>query len=586
MTPVTGYRCDAGRPLALTRRIAGGGEGTIWETDRDGLIAKLYHAPTTERIDKLTAMIARPPVLDAARETDGTLAWPAVIIEAVADGEAEPIGFLMPRVSGVPLSAAYHPRLRQKRLPGFDWLSLHAVAYNLCWLAGRLHAAGYMIGDLKPDNILVDANGLVSMVDLDSIQVADRRRGRCFPAPTGSDGFTAPELIGRTLAEVERTEVHDRFALAVIVYLLLFGVHPFQGRWSTPTGDAPSLLSAIRVGDYPYARGSRLAPLPGAIGPEAAHPDLTAGFARAFDQGHALPRLRPSASDWCSALMAAIDDLRPCADSGTHFHAATRGRCPWCARYGETGVDTFPPTPPDQMPKASILKRLSTALADGDDAALSRLCKASAWLRAQKLPPALAARIAAADKHAGAAARLRSLLATGPASLAEDETAVTLWDGPSGLASSPTAANDRGLIAGVAACRERLRAARRLHAAIARARANGALTPAGETEIVDAFRGAVSAFAGRPADLEPLHARAAAAAARLRAWHAVDSALADRNDAAALAAWRESASLLAGFAPADAVAARLREARQRMATGTDRRPERVQKDSPTESLGL
>ena len=583
---MTDYRCDAGRPLTLTRQVAAGGEGILWETDRDGLIAKLYRTPTAERMDKLRAMIARPPVLHPAQATDGALAWPMAIIDAVADGKAEPVGFLMPRVSGMPLPAAYHPRLRRKRLPGFDWLSLHAVAYNLCWLAGRLHAAGYVIGDLKPDNVLVDADGLVSMVDLDSIQVDDRRQGRLFPAPTGSDGFTAPELIGRTLAEVERTEVHDRFALAAIVYLLLFGVHPFQGQWSGTAGDAPSLLSAIRVGDYPYAKGSRLAPLPGAIGPAATHPDLAAGFARAFDQGHASPRLRPSANDWCGALAAAIEELRPCADGGRHFHMADRGACPWCARHADTGVDSFPPAPPDRMPKASILKRLSTALADGDDEALSRLCKTSAWLRAQKLPPAWSARIAAADRHAASTARLRALLMAGPPSLAEDEAAVALWDGPTGLAHSRAASGDRALVDGVAACRRRLRAARRLHAAIARARATGALTPAGETEVVAAFRDAVPAFEWRPSDLEQFRSRAEDAAARLRAWHALDRALADHDDHAALSAWRNAAALLTGFAPADAVAARLREARERMAARTARRPPDSKRSLPADSLTL
>jgi hypothetical protein len=584
---MTRYRCDAGRPLALTRQIAAGGEGTIWATDREGLIAKLYRAPSAERFDKLRAMIAHPPKLGPDKAAEGALAWPTAIFEAVAgedeNGAAQPAGFLMPEVAGRPLTSAYHPRLRRAQLPGFDWLSLHAVAYNLCWLVGRLHAAGYIVGDLKPDNLLVDENGLVSMVDLDSIQVTDRRARRLFPAPTGSDGFTAPELIGRTLAEVERTELHDRFALAGIVYLLLFGVHPFQGQWPEDAGDPPSMLSAIRIGDYPHAKGSRQGPLAGAIGPEAAHPDLASGFARAFDDGHAAPRRRPAAGDWCSALAAAIDDLRPCTAEAGHFHARSRGACPWCARLAATGVETFPPAPPERMPRASLLKRVSTALADGDDAGLSRLWHQSAWLRAQRLQPALQTRIAEAESRAAAMARLKAILAAGPdgqtpASLAEDETALRLWDGPPGLAATRSAIGDRGLAAAVEACRRRFRAARRLHAAIARARTPGSLTPAGETEVVEAYREALPLFEPRPRDLERFRPRAEEAAARLRAWDRLDRALAERDDATALAVWREAARLLSGFAPADAAAPRLREARARMAAGSPRRPQGAERN--------
>jgi hypothetical protein len=544
---MTAYRCDAGRPLALTRRIAAGGEGVVWETDREGLVAKIYRTPGRERAAKLQAMIARPPALAPGHAAEGALAWPVALVEA--DGEADgPVGFLMRRVEGVPLASACQPRLRRRHLPGFDWLSLHAVAYNLAWLVGRLHAAGYVVGDLKPGNLLVDRDGLVAMVDLDSIQVTDRRQGRTFPAPTGSDGFTAPELIGRPLAELERTELHDRYALAAIVHLLLFA--------ALPAPDAPATA-------------------PGPVGPQIAHPDLAAGFARAFAPPDGAARARPSAGDWCGFLATAIDDLRPCAGGSGHFHATGRGHCPWCARLDATGEDAFPPVPAEGMPKASLLKRLSAALADGDDEALDRLWSGSAWLRAQRLPPALQTRIAEAASRAEALARLRGLLRAGPASLADDDAAVRLWDGPPGLAHGRAAA-DRALAGGVEACRRRLRSARRLHAAIARARSAGALTPPGETEVVEAFREAIGVFELRPADLDRFRARAEEAAARLRAWHRLDRALAARDDAEAVAIWRDAAALLAPFAPAKAVAARLREARARVAAGTARRPQSSQ----------
>jgi hypothetical protein len=537
---MTRYRSDDGRPLALTRQIAAGGEGEVWATDRDGQAAKLYRARGPDRFAKLRAMIARPPALGADPAAQAALAWPTAVVEAV-DGDAPgPAGFLMPAVAGRVLTAAIRPSRRRRELPGFDWLSLHAVAYNLCWLVGRLHAAGYVLGDLKPDNLLVDEDGLVALVDLDSIQVTDRNAGRVFRAPTGSDGFTAPELVGELLSSVERTELHDRYALAVVVHLLLFARHP-----------------------------GRNAAAQGTVGPDAAHPDLTAAFARAFDGA---PRRRPAAGDWCAALAAAIDDLRPCPEGAGHFRAAARGGCPWCARLAATGVDPFPPAPAGRMPKASLLRRVSVALADGDDESLSRLWRASAWLRAQRLPPALQTRIAAAESRAGALERLRGLLIAGPACLADDEAALRLWDGPPGLALNRAACADRALAGGVEGCRRRLRSARRLHAAIARARATGALTPAGETEVVDAYREAISAFELRPADLEPFRGRAEEAAARLRAWDRLDRALAERDDPTALSVWRGSANLLAGFAPADAVAGRLREARERVAGGRARVP--------------
>jgi DNA-binding helix-hairpin-helix protein with protein kinase domain len=47
--------------VSLTKQIANSGEGKIWETSLNGYLAKIYHDPTLERIEKLKVMLANPP---------------------------------------------------------------------------------------------------------------------------------------------------------------------------------------------------------------------------------------------------------------------------------------------------------------------------------------------------------------------------------------------------------------------------------------------------------------------------------------------------------------------------------------------
>ncbi|WP_233467020.1 hypothetical protein [Dolichospermum flos-aquae] len=45
----------------LGKEIANSGEAKIWRTNQNGYLAKIYHSPTPERVQKLAVMIANPP---------------------------------------------------------------------------------------------------------------------------------------------------------------------------------------------------------------------------------------------------------------------------------------------------------------------------------------------------------------------------------------------------------------------------------------------------------------------------------------------------------------------------------------------
>jgi DNA-binding helix-hairpin-helix protein with protein kinase domain len=348
---------STGQSIVLIEQLASSGEGEIWRTNQSGSLAKVYYSPRPERIQKLAVMIAHPPKDPNAHINHISFAWPTALLQ---DQTGMPIGFLMPEVAhAVDLLEVYNPLRRQAALPEFNWLYLHATAMNIASLVWAIHSAGYVLGDLKPQNILVDDGALPSIIDTDSFQVRHPKTGQLYRCPVGSEGFTPTELMDQDLATLEQTEIHDRFRLGVICYLLLFGDHPFKGKW-TGTGDSPDPNELVRQGWWPYQPHSPIESSRLTVPMAIVHPALQDCFLRCFNDGHLNPSLRPTASEWVQAFKGAIADLKRCRKVNTHVFSASSGQCYWCTRTQTLGVDVFPAVPTVfKNPALRTLQRLS-----------------------------------------------------------------------------------------------------------------------------------------------------------------------------------------------------------------------------------
>jgi DNA-binding helix-hairpin-helix protein with protein kinase domain len=343
---------QTGESVLLTSLLAHGGEGEIWRTNRPGWLAKIYDDPTPDRIRKLKVMVAHPPQDPNAQIGHISYAWPRSLLQ---DEQGNGVGFLMPEIpKSVELIDVYHPLRRQRVFPDFSWLYLHVTAANVASLVWAIHHAGYVLGDMKPQNILVNSEGLPGLIDTDSFQVRDPGSNELFRCLVGSESFTPPELLGQDLAWVEQTPLHDRFRLGVILYLLLFGEHPFKGQW-VGAGDSPSPNELVRHGLWPYAPHSLIQASRLTIPLKVVHPDLQRCFIRCFTEGHPDPEQRPSAQEWVQAFRGAIADLKPCSKVKRHTYSHSYGRCHWCDRKISLGVDVFSAPEPKVQKALNVL---------------------------------------------------------------------------------------------------------------------------------------------------------------------------------------------------------------------------------------
>lgn len=239
------------------------------------------------------------------------------------------------------LPSIYDQKLPTEDAPAFNWHDLHITALNIAGIIQAIHEKGYVLGDIKPENILVSDRALVTIINTDSFQVCDSKTGKIYYASLGSASFTPLELIGKKLHPTEQTEIHDRFRLAILIHYLLFGYHSFSGEW-IGEGGLPDRTELIRKGFW-YGSKKGLIPLrKTVITLDVVHPEIKRLFFKCFSDGHEAPRLRPTAKDWQHALQVAVDDLTICSQVNSHYYNQSYGKCYWCQRTSSLGADIFP----------------------------------------------------------------------------------------------------------------------------------------------------------------------------------------------------------------------------------------------------
>jgi DNA-binding helix-hairpin-helix protein with protein kinase domain len=329
--------------IQLDRHIATGGEGDIWTTNKSGFLAKIYHSPNLNQINKLKYMIKNPPLDNMLSRNHVSIAWP---IDLLFDKTSNTtVGFIMPKVPNAKtLINVFNAEKRLQEAPGIDWFHLHVIAENVAIIVEAIHAKGYIIGDLKPQNLLVPEDTLyVSIVDTDSFQIIDTATGNIYFCPVGTPEFTPPELYGKDLKNISRTEAHDLFSLGVIIYLLLFGEHPFSGIITNPgNSDLNSIEQRISQGFWPYAPSGPIKRRPSSVSLDVAHPILQQDFYLCFTVGHENPLQRPNAAAWKKALSIGRKDLAKCDKVKTHYFSQSYGKCFWCEIKSNKNIDYFP----------------------------------------------------------------------------------------------------------------------------------------------------------------------------------------------------------------------------------------------------
>jgi hypothetical protein len=297
-TSAKGYR------RLVSEQLGFGGEGGVYLTDC-GDICKVYQPgkPTVATLKKLQLMVKRPighPLI----------CWPTELVHK----DDVFVGYLMPRAHGQIMRSVTNPEKILNAFPNWTRQDLAKLALKVCEVVEYVHGNNILVGDLSDTNIMVDELGQPWFIDTDSYQLGS------FPSPVGRRPFIHPDLLGADLKQMFRLIEHEWFALATLVFMILFpGRPPYAGAGADNQEDDhrdrvfPYRID--KVGDPRLdQRESQLGP-PWTLAWSNLSRDLRLAFSAVFRQGkEKVAALDPGegpydATFWRKALQTYIRDL-------------------------------------------------------------------------------------------------------------------------------------------------------------------------------------------------------------------------------------------------------------------------------------
>lgn len=296
--------------------IGQGAEGTIhdiiYPQELAGYVVKLYkdterHASRQEKIEYL---IKYKPHL----KNEFSVIFPEDIIYQYGNFA----GFLMKKAPGeydlttlcnlnnsLRLPASWHERYNRNTPEGMH--NRMKLCYNIASAFNQIHSTKrFTFVDIKPENIKVSFSGAISIVDIDSIAIADGS-DLLFPAEKLTQEYSPAESKNIDLKNEVVEETWDRFSISVLFYKILFGLHPFTGTCGGNFSHLTANEQKIAEGLFPNGINAKyFEQIPT---PHKKFEDMPKKikklFLECFEKGHILPHQRPSAEQWCKILFNA-----------------------------------------------------------------------------------------------------------------------------------------------------------------------------------------------------------------------------------------------------------------------------------------
>ena len=306
--------------------FANGGEGSIHTIPGSNLVAKIYNKNerTSWKREKIEGMVRL-----SSSFRNSSIAWP---LESLFDS-AGFVGFVMQKFGNAKmLSVAFTKK-------AFTFKDKLAIAISLCERVSEIHANKQCIGDLSDNNIGIK-DKTVYLYDADSFQFSDYTTKTKYRCCVFTDGFVAPEILTKmnscgnikAMKTSPYTVESDLFVLAIHIFKLLCGSHPFACAVDSNTTSIPSLNENIQNGYSSFFAKKTGFNIPAyAADPHFLPKEVQYLFYKAFISGHKNPMLRPSANEWIIALRNLnAQPTKKCKQNANHVFLKENKSCPFC----------------------------------------------------------------------------------------------------------------------------------------------------------------------------------------------------------------------------------------------------------------
>ncbi|MEW4488491.1 serine/threonine-protein kinase [Thalassoglobus sp. JC818] len=204
-------------PYFIEKKLGAGGMGTVYlgrhKTTQELAAVKVLPASMAHEAG-FVARFDREIV--AMRKLNSSC-----IVELYESGEADgTYYYAMEFVDGETVTELLE---RHGRIP---WRQVVEIGVQICTALKAAHNAGIIHRDLKPSNLLIDDDGQVKLTDFGVAQVFASGRLTVTGGVLGTAEYMSPEQAQGKRA----TKASDIYSLGAVLYVMLTGRPPFQGK--------------------------------------------------------------------------------------------------------------------------------------------------------------------------------------------------------------------------------------------------------------------------------------------------------------------------------------------------------------------
>ncbi len=242
-----------------------------------GGMASVYLAHEIALDRKVAIKVMSPSLFSAAgmverfkREarTAASLSHPHIIPIYAVRESPEIVYFVMKFVEGRSLESIMH-QLGQMPIP-----LVQAILYQVGSALGYAHRRGVVHRDVKPANIMIDADGWSVVTDFGIAKVSESQGLTQTGATIGTPSYMSPEQCA---AKRELAGASDQYSLGIVAYEMLGGQVPFQaettvGLLFAHVHETPPPISDLRFDCPPEISAAVMHML--AKDPESRWPDI------------------------------------------------------------------------------------------------------------------------------------------------------------------------------------------------------------------------------------------------------------------------------------------------------------------------
>ncbi len=122
------------------------------------------------------------------------------------------------------------------------------IIYNTCYALDYIHKKGYVHLDIKPSNIMLTARDEVKLMDFGISRILKREsKQRKKGVVVGTPAYMSPEQASGAASVDQRSDI---FSLGVVLYELLAGKKPFEGKDARETAYRISKIEPAPLKKY------------------------------------------------------------------------------------------------------------------------------------------------------------------------------------------------------------------------------------------------------------------------------------------------------------------------------------------------